>query len=144
MKTHMASGAQIQKERKWFVVDLADKVLGRQATEIANILRGKHKPEYTPFLDCGDYVIVVNAEQVKMTGRKIKQKKYYHHTGYPGGIREVTAEKLLEKDATRVIHHAVKGMLPKGPLGRKMLSKLKIYNGPEHPHEAQQPTPLTF
>ena len=134
---------QVAKEqdivRSWFIVDLEDVVLGRAATEIARILRGKHKPIFTPSVDTGDFVVVLNADKVKMTGNKLADKKYYHHTGYPGGIREITAEKLLAKKPEMVIQAAVKGMLPKNKLGSKMFKKLKVYAGGEHPHAAQQP-----
>jgi large subunit ribosomal protein L13 len=129
-------------ERSWFIIDLEDVVLGRAATEIARILRGKHKPIFTPSVDTGDFVVVLNAEKVKMTGNKLADKKYYHHTGYPGGIREITAEKLLAKKPEMVIQAAVKGMLPKNKLGSKMFKKLKVYAGGEHPHAAQQPKEL--
>lgn len=137
---------QIAKEqditRDWFVVDLEDVVLGRAATEIARVLRGKHKPIYTPSVDTGDFVVVLNADKVKLTGNKLADKKYYHHTGYPGGIREINAEKLLVKKPEMVLQSAVKGMLPKNKLGRKMFKKLKVYAGGEHPHAAQQPKEL--
>ena len=130
-------------ERSWYVVDANDLVLGRLATRIASVLRGKHKPSFTPHVDTGDFVIVVNADKVKLTGRKREQKTYYRHTGYPGGIKSVTADKLLEgPHADRVVRAAVRGMLPKNSLGRKMLSKLKVYAGPDHPHAAQQPQEL--
>ncbi|MCU0935563.1 MAG: 50S ribosomal protein L13 [Gammaproteobacteria bacterium] len=129
-------------ERAWFVVDANGKVLGRLATEVARRLRGKHKPEYTPHVDTGDYIIVVNAEKVAVTGKKRTQKFYYRHTGYPGGIKSIRFDKQIDQAPQRVIEHAVKGMLPKGPLGRAMYRKLKVYAGPEHRHEAQQPKPL--
>jgi large subunit ribosomal protein L13 len=129
-------------KRDWFVVDATDKTLGRLSTEIARRLRGKHKAEYTPHVDTGDYIVVINAEKVRVSGRKATDKMYYHHTGFPGGIKSISFEKLIEKDATRVIQHAVKGMLPKNPLGRAMFRKLKVYNGSEHNHAAQQPKPL--
>jgi len=128
--------------QSWFVVDAADKVLGRLASEVASVLRGKHKPLFTPHLDLGDFVIVLNCEQVKLTGRKREDKVYQRHTGYPGSIRTVTAGKMLEEHPERVIEHAVRGMLPKNQLGRNMLRKLKIYAGAEHPHAAQQPKTL--
>lgn len=137
MKTYFATNETI--EHKWYLVDAADEVLGRMATQIAKYLRGKHKPEYTPHADAGDYVVVINAAQVKVTGRKEQDKVYYRHSGYPGGLKETTFEKLQEKDPTQIIELAVKGMLPKNPLGRAMLRKLKVYAGAEHPHEAQQP-----
>lgn len=129
-------------ERAWFVVDASGKVLGRLATEVARRLRGKHKPEFTPHVDTGDYIIVVNAEKVAVTGKKRTQKFYYRHSGYPGGIKSIRFDKQIEQAPQRVIEHAVKGMLPKGPLGRAMYRKLKVYAGPEHRHEAQQPKPL--
>ena len=128
--------------RGWYVVDASDKVLGRLATEIARRLRGKHKPEYTPHVDTGDFIIVVNSDKVRVTGNKAAQKKYYHHTGYPGGIREITFEKQLAADSRKIIERAVKGMLPRNSLGRTMLSKLRVYPGPDHEHIAQQPQPL--
>jgi large subunit ribosomal protein L13 len=132
-------------ERRWFVVDADGMVLGRMATRIATILRGKHRPSFTPHNDTGEFVIVVNAEKVKLTGRKREQKLYVRHTGYPGGIRSINADKLLASaHADRVVYEAVRGMLPKNSLGRKMLSKLKVYAGPDHPHAAQQPKELTI
>jgi len=130
-----------ENARKWFVVDAQDKVLGRLATQVATILRGKHKPHYAPHLDVGDHVIVVNAEKVHLTGRKLTDKVYRWHTGYIGNLREVNAGKLLRTHPERVIEWAVKGMLPKGRLGRAMAKKLKVYRGPEHPHAAQKPEP---
>src|SRR5690606_4298758 len=124
--------------------DASDKVLGRIATEIASRLRGKHKPEYTPHVDTGDYIVVVNAEKVRVTGNKATDKMYYHHTGFPGGIKSISFEKQIDKAPERVIESAVKGMLPKGPLGRAMIKKLKIYAGDEHPHSAQQPRELNI
>ena len=135
----------IKKEtarHNWFVVDATDKTLGRMATEIANRLRGKHKAEYTPHVDTGDYVVVVNAEKVKVTGNKAADKNYYHHTGYPGGIKSISFEKLIDKAPERAIEAAVKGMMPKNKLSRAMLGKLKVYAGNEHPHSAQQPQAL--
>ena len=142
MNTFVPGAAAI--ERKWFVVDAEGKTLGRLATEIARILRGKHKPIFTPYLDTGDYVIVVNAEKVKVTGKKLDQKIYYHHSGYVGGMKETTLKEMLAKKPERVMEHAVKGMLPKGPLGRQMYKKLFVYVGPEHKHAAQKPDVLTF
>ena len=139
-KTYVAKPGEV--ERAWYVVDAADRTLGRLATQIATVLRGKHKPQYTPHEDVGDFVIVVNAEKIKVTGNKLDQKKYYWHTGYPGGIRERTLRRQLELHPKRVIEHAVKGMLPRGPLGRRQLKKMKVYSGPQHPHEGQQPKPL--
>ncbi len=130
------------EERKWYVIDATDQVLGRLATTIANRLRGKHKPDYTPHVDNGDFIVVINADKVKVTGRKLKQKKYYHHSGYPGGIKEISLEKLLQTKPERVIYKAVKGMLPKNRLARAQLKKLKIFAGPDHPHQAQKPISL--
>jgi len=129
-------------ERKWYVVDATDLVLGRMASEIARILRGKHRPQYTPHADCGDHVIVINAEKVRVTGKKETDKVYYHHTGYVGGLKSITLGKQREKHPERIVTHAVKGMMPKGPLGRAMLKKLKVYAGGEHPHAAQKPVAL--
>ena len=140
MGTYTAKPATV--EREWFVVDATDKPLGRLASEIARRLRGKHKPVYTPHVDTGDYIVVVNAEKVGITGNKRAQKKYYRHTGYPGGIRERSLAQMLDDHPTRVIEKAVKGMLPKGPLGRDMFRKLRVYAGAEHEHAAQQPKKL--
>ena len=140
MKTFTAKPETV--ERTWFVVDATDKVLGRLATEVARRLRGKHKAEYTPHVDTGDYIIVVNAAKVAVTGNKRTQKFYYRHSGYPGGIKSIRFDKQIEHFPERVIEHAVKGMLPKGPLGRAMYRKLKVYGGPEHKHTAQQPRAL--
>ncbi len=140
MKSFMANPSQV--ERKWYVVDAEGKTLGRMASEIANVLRGKNKPIYTPHADTGDYVIVVNAEKVKTTGKKDDQKIYYHHSEYVGGMKETTLKEMKEKKPEFVITHAVKGMLPKGPLGREMLTKLHVYAGPEHNHAAQKPEVL--
>ncbi len=140
MKTYQAKNEEL--DPKWYLVNAEGKILGRLSTELAKILRGKNKPTYTPHLDTGDFVIVVNAGKVTLTGKKMKDKIYYHHTGYPGGIKETNAEKLLAKKPTEMIRMAVKGMLPKTSLGRQMLRKLKIYAGPNHPHEAQKPVPL--
>lgn len=142
MKTFMASPATI--DRKWYVVDAADMTLGRLASEVAKVLRGKNKPIFTPHMDCGDYVIVINAEKVKVTGRKLDQKIYHHHSDYVGGMKEVTLREKLAKKPEQVIELAVKGMLPKGPLGRQMYTKLHVYAGAEHPHAAQKPEVLTF
>lgn len=132
-------------ERRWLVVDASDQVLGRLATRLAMILRGKHKPVFTPHVDAGDFVIVVNAEKVRLTGRKREQKLYHRHTGYPGHVRTTNAAKLLEgPHADRVVRHAVRGMLPKNALGRKLLTKLKVYAGPKHPHAAQKPEELSL
>jgi large subunit ribosomal protein L13 len=140
MKTYQATKEEL--DRKWYLVNAEGKVLGRLSTELAKILKGKNKPTYTPHLDTGDFVIVVNAGKVTLTGKKLKDKIYYHHTGYPGGIKQMNAEKLLARKPTEMIRIAVKGMLPKNSLGRQMLRKLKIYAGPNHPHEAQKPIPL--
>ena len=129
-------------ERKWLVVDAQDIVLGRLATNVASILRGKHKPVYTPHVDTGDFVVIVNAEKIQLTGRKLDNKVYYHHTNYPGGLKSITAGKLLKEKPEEVIIAAVRGMLPKNPLGRDMIHKLKVYAGPEHPHAAQMPEKL--
>ena len=140
MKSFMASPATI--ERKWYVVDAADQTLGRLTSEIAKILRGKNKPTYTPHIDTGDYVIVINADKIKVTGKKLDQKVYYHHSDYVGGMKETTLKEMLAKKPENVITLAVKGMLPKGPLGRSMLKKLHVYAGPEHEHAAQKPEVL--
>ena len=140
MKTFSAKPAEVRRD--WFVVDATGKTLGRLSTEIARRLRGKHKPEYTPHVDTGDYIVVVNAEKVRVTGNKRKDKMYHHHTGYIGNLKSVSFEKLIDQAPERAIEHAVKGMLPRGPLGRKMLSKLRVFAGPEHTHAAQQPIPL--
>ena len=140
MKSFMASPSTV--ERKWYVVDAEGKTLGRLASEVANVLRGKKKPIYTPHIDTGDYVIVVNAEKVVTTGKKLDQKKYYHHSVYVGGMKEATLKEMMQKKPDFVITHAVKGMLPKGPLGRQMLTKLHVYAGPEHNHAAQKPEVL--
>ncbi|SEQ00202.1 large subunit ribosomal protein L13 [Lachnospiraceae bacterium RM5] len=142
MKTYMANPSKI--ERKWYVVDATGYTLGRLSSEIAKILRGKNKPVYTPHIDTGDYVIVVNAEKINVTGKKLDQKIYYHHSDYVGGMKETTLKEMLEKKPERVIELAVKGMLPKGPLGREMIKKLHVYAGPEHDHAAQKPEVLTF
>lgn len=140
MTTLSAKPSEVQRD--WFVVDATNLVLGRMATEIARRLRGKHKAQYTPHVDTGDYIIVVNAEKIRVTGRKAEQKIYYRHTGYPGGLKEETFEKLNVRDPEKVIELAVKGMLPRGPLGYAMFKKLKVYAGPSHEHAAQQPQPL--
>lgn len=142
MKTFMASPATI--DRKWYVVDATDMTLGRLASEVAKVLRGKNKPIFTPHIDCGDNVIVINAEKIKVTGKKMDQKVYYHHSDYVGGLKEATLREKLEKKPEQVIELAVKGMLPKGPLGRQMFTKLHVYAGPERKHEAQKPEVLTF
>ena len=142
MKTFMASPATI--DRKGYVVDATDMTLGRLASEVAKVLRGKNKPIFTPHIDCGDNVIVINAEKIKVTGKKMDQKVYYHHSDYVGGLKEATLREKLAKKPEQVIELAVKGMLPKGPLGRQMFTKLHVYAGPEHKHEAQKPEVLTF
>lgn len=142
MKSYMASPATI--ERKWYVVDATGYTLGRLSSEIAKVLRGKNKPTYTPHIDTGDYVIVINAEHIKVTGKKLDQKIYYNHSDYVGGMKETTLKEMLAKKPERVIELAVKGMLPKGPLGREMITKLHVYAGAEHDHVAQKPEVLTF
>ena len=142
MKTFMASPATI--ERKWYVVDAEGMTLGRLASEVAKVLRGKNKPIFTPHIDTGDYVIVVNAAKVKVTGKKLDQKVYYHHSDYVGGMKEATLREMLDKKPEKVVELAVKGMLPKGPLGRQMYTKLHVYAGPEHEQAAQKPEVLTF
>ena len=140
MRTFTAKTAEI--EREWYVVDAEGQTLGRLASRIAPIIKGKHKPIYTPHLDCGDYVIVINADKVRVTGQKMEQKFYYRHSGYPGGIKSISLRDQLAKYPERVLQSAVKGMLPKNKLGRRMIKKLKVYAGDSHPHEAQQPKPL--
>ena len=142
MKTFMASPATI--DRKWYVVDATDMTLGRLASEVAKVLRGKNKPIFTPHIDTGDYVIVVNAAKVKVTGKKLDQKVYYHHSDYVGGMKEATLREMLDKKPEKVVELAVEGMLPKGPLGRQMYTKLHVYAGPEHEQAAQKPEVLTF
>ncbi|MCK6630268.1 MAG: 50S ribosomal protein L13 [Anaerolineae bacterium] len=142
MKTISAKEADIQRD--WYVIDAQGQTLGRLATRTASILRGKHKPLFTPHVDCGDYVIIINAEKVHVTGQKMSQKKYYRHSGYPGGLKEISLRDQLQKFPERVLESAVRGMLPKNRLGRQMFKKLKIYPGPNHPHQAQQPRPMEF
>lgn len=142
MNSFMANPAKV--ERKWYVVDATGYTLGRMASEVAKILRGKNKPEFTPHVDTGDYVVIVNAEKIKVTGKKLDQKIYYHHSEYVGGMKETTLKEMLAKKPEKVVELAVKGMLPKGPLGRQMYTKLHVYAGPEHPHAAQKPEALTF
>ncbi|MBU2887637.1 50S ribosomal protein L13 [Gilvimarinus agarilyticus] len=142
MKTYSAKAESVVRD--WFVIDAEGKTLGRMASEIATRLRGKHKPEYTPHVDTGDYIVVINAEKVAVTGKKATDKMYYRHTGYIGGIKSISFEKLIDKAPERVIQSAVKGMLPRGPLGRAMFNKLKVYAGSEHPHTAQQPQELNI
>ncbi|HEC22863.1 MAG TPA: 50S ribosomal protein L13 [Chloroflexi bacterium] len=140
MKTYSAKPEDI--ERKWYIVDATDQTLGRLATRIATVLRGKHKPIFTPHLDCGDYVIVINAEKIRVTGNRLTDKMYYRHSGYPGGLRQMSLRDMLARHPERVISEAVRRMLPKNNLGRHMFKKLKVYAGPEHPHQAQKPEPL--
>ncbi|HIQ63304.1 MAG TPA: 50S ribosomal protein L13 [Candidatus Avichristensenella intestinipullorum] len=140
MTTFMAKAATV--ERKWYLVDAEGMVLGRLASQVAHILRGKHKPTYTPHTDTGDHVIIINADKVVLTGRKLDQKIYYHHTGYPGGLKKTPYRKLMQDKPEFAVKHAIVGMLPKGPLGRKMATKLRVYAGPEHEHAAQQPEVL--
>ncbi|MGN0481692.1 MAG: 50S ribosomal protein L13 [Lachnospiraceae bacterium] len=142
MKSFMASPSTI--ERKWYVVDATDLTLGRLASQVASVLRGKNKPIFTPHIDCGDYVIIVNADKVKVTGKKLDQKVYYNHSDYVGGMKETTLRELMAKKPEKVVELAVKGMLPKGPLGREMYKKLFVYAGPEHKQAAQKPEVLTF
>ncbi len=143
-KSTLLSVQDAHEQREWFVADLKDQTLGRAATRIASVLRGKHKPTYTPNVDCGDFVIVINASDVRLTGRKMGDKLYRHHTGYPGGLVEIPAEKLIASRPDRAIRRAVWGMLPKGPLGRRLIKKLKVYAGSDHGHEAQKPRPLAL
>lgn len=140
--TYMANAATV--ERKWYVVDAEGQTLGRLASQVAGVLRGKHKPTYTPHVDCGDHVIIVNAKEIQLTGRKLLNKKYYRHSGYAGGIKSRTALEMRETRSREMLERAVKGMLPHNKLGSKMFSKLHVYEGPEHPHEAQQPEVLTI
>ncbi|HSH36372.1 50S ribosomal protein L13 [Schnuerera sp.] len=142
MKSYMAKPNEV--ERKWYVIDAEGKVLGRLASEVASILRGKNKPIYTPHVDTGDFVIIINAEKVKLTGKKLDQKQYRYHTGYPGGLKSVTYRRMMSTNPEKAIQLAIKGMLPKNSLGRKMFKKLKVYSGPEHNHEAQQPEIYEF
>ena len=140
MKTFSAKPHEVQRD--WYVVDATNKTLGRLSTEIARRLKGKHKPEYTPHVDTGDYIVVVNAEKIRVTGNKMKDKMYHRSTGYIGNLKSVPLEKIMDEAPERALQYAVKGMMPRNPLGRKMLSKLRVFAGPEHPHEAQQPIPL--
>lgn len=142
MKSFMASPSTV--DRKWYVVDATDCTLGRLASQVASVLRGKNKPTYTPHIDTGDYVIIINADKIKVTGKKLDQKIYYNHSDYVGGMKETTLRELQAKNPARVLELAVKGMLPKGPLGREMYTKLHVYAGPEHDHAAQKPEVLTF
>ncbi len=141
-RTFTARPAEVATQRQWYLVDATNKPLGRLASDIARVLRGKHKPTFTPHVDTGDFVVVVNSAQVALTGNKVNDKFYYKHSGYPGGLRKRSAAEVLQRKPEFVLEKAVKGMLPKGPLGRAMLSKLKVYGGAEHPHEAQQPKAL--
>ena len=140
MKTFSAKPAEVRRD--WYVVDATGKTLGRLSTEIARRLRGKHKPEFTPHVDTGDHIVVINAEKIRVTGNKMQDKMYHHHTGYIGNLKSKNLETLLDETPERALQYAVKGMLPKGPLGRKMFSKLRVFAGPEHDHAAQQPVPL--
>lgn len=142
MKSYMAKPNEI--ERKWYIIDAEDKVLGRLATEVATILRGKHKPIYTPHVDTGDFVIIINADKIKLTGKKLEQKQYKYHTGYPGGLKTISYDRMIEEKPEKVIQLAVKGMLPKNRLGRQMIKKMKVYSGSEHNHEAQKPEMYQF
>jgi large subunit ribosomal protein L13 len=142
MKTFIAKPAEVESERSWYIVDAEGQTLGRLASQIAAVLRGKHKPIFTPHVDCGDYVVVINAEKIHVTGRRLDQKMYYRHSGYPGGLKEISLSDQLQRFPTRPVELAVKGMLPKNKLGNKMYKKLKVYAGSEHPHAAQQPVPM--
>jgi large subunit ribosomal protein L13 len=142
LKTYYAKPGEV--EREWLLIDATDQVLGRLASEVAQILKGKHKPQYTPHVDTGDFVVIVNADKIVLTGNKLETKMAYSHSGYPGGLKEVPISRLMEKDPAKVIEKAVKGMLPKNTLGRQMGKKLKVYAGSEHPHEAQDPRPYTL
>ena len=142
MKTFSAKSHEVKRD--WYVVDATNKTLGRLSSEIASRLRGKHKPEYTPHVDTGDYIVVVNAEKIRVTGNKLKDKMYHRYTGYVGNLKSMSLEKLLSEAPERALEFAVKGMLPRNPLGRQMYSKLRVFAGPEHTHEAQQPIPLEF
>ena len=142
MNSFMANPDKV--ERKWYVVDATGYTLGRMASEVAKVLRGKNKPEFTPHIDTGDYVVIINAEKIKVTGKKLDQKIYYHHSEYVGGMKETTLREMMAKKPEKVVELAVKGMLPKGPLGRQMYTKLHVYAGPEHNHQAQKPEVLTF
>ncbi|MGC8780838.1 MAG: 50S ribosomal protein L13 [Anaerolineae bacterium] len=144
MRTYSATASDAEKERQWYVVDATGKTLGRLATQIAAVLKGKHKPIYTPGMDCGDYVIVINAEKIQVTGRKLEQKMYYRWSGYPSGLREISLREQLATHPERVIQAAVKGMLNRNRQRRQLMGKLKVYAGPEHPHQAQQPKPFPF
>jgi large subunit ribosomal protein L13 len=142
LKTYYAKPGEV--EREWLIIDATDQVLGRLASEVAQILKGKHKPQYTPHVDTGDFVVIINADKIVLTGNKMETKMAYSHSGYPGGLKEVPISRMMEKDSSKVIEKAVKGMLPKNTLGRQMGRKLKVYTGPEHPHEAQDPRPYSL
>lgn len=144
MRTYSATASEVEAAREWYVVDATGQTLGRLATQIAMVLRGKHKPMFTPGLDCGDFVIVINADKVRVTGRKLDQKFYYRYSGYPSGLSEISLREQLDKHPERVIEAAVKGMLARNRLRRQLIKKLKVYAGPEHPHQAQQPKPFPF
>ncbi len=142
MQTFVPSGKNLEQSRKWYLIDAEGKTVGRLASEAARILMGKNKPTYTPFIDVGDHVVIINAEKVVFTGNKWKDKIYYRHTGYPGGLKEISAEKQLQKHPERILESAIAGMLPKTKMGRRMVKKLKVYKGASHPHKAQQPEPM--
>lgn len=142
MKTFIAKPAEVESERGWYIVDAEGQTLGRLASQVAAVLRGKHKPIFTPHVDCGDYVVVINAEKIHVTGRRLDQKMYYRHSGYPGGLKEISLADQLQRFPTRPVELAIKGMLPKNKLGTKMYKKLKVYAGSEHPHAAQQPVAM--
>lgn len=144
MYTRSTTTEEAAADRKWWIVDLAEQPVGRAATQIASVLRGKHKPTFTPHIDDGDFVVAINADKIKFTGNKWAQKNYYRHTGYVGGLKEATATEMLERNPTAIIEKAVKGMLPRGPLGRAQLKKLKVYTGADHPHAAQQPQSMSL
>jgi large subunit ribosomal protein L13 len=141
MATYIPSGKNLEQNRKWHLIDASGKTVGRLATEAARLLMGKHKPSFTPFIDMGDHVVIINAEKVVFTGNKLQDKKYRHHTGWPGGLKEVTAQKQMQSHPERVLESAIRGMLPKNTIGRHMGKKLKVYAGTDHPHQAQQPEP---
>ncbi len=142
MSTYVPSGVNLEAQRNWFVVDATGQTVGRLATRVASVLRGKHKPTFTPYIDMGDHVVIVNAEKVVFKGNKLQDKMYRHHTGYPGGLKEISARDQMERHPERVLEIAIKGMLPKNKIGRAMAKKLKVYVGPNHPHEAQKPVPM--
>jgi large subunit ribosomal protein L13 len=142
MSTFVPSGVNLEAQRNWYVVDATGQTVGRLATRVASVLRGKHKPTFTPYIDMGDHVVIVNAEKVVFKGNKLQDKMYRHHTGYPGGLKEISARDQLERHPERILEIAIKGMLPKNKIGRAMAKKLKVYVGPNHPHEAQKPVPM--